>query len=118
DVGPLADIDEARRRACGCGHPFCAPAMPQTVILGLVPRIQLSANTGASRWMDGRDKPDHDDCDDVALPMHLTRARTARGPRGACGARSPAPGAADISPRVAGFRRCARALSRSSRRRC
>ena len=30
------------------------------VILGLAPRIQLSENVGAIGWMDGRDKPDHD----------------------------------------------------------
>jgi len=30
------------------------------VILGLGPRIQLSARSGAGGWMDGRDKPDHD----------------------------------------------------------
>jgi hypothetical protein len=30
------------------------------VILGLVPRIQASANAGADCWLDGRDKPDHD----------------------------------------------------------
>jgi hypothetical protein len=32
----------------------------QAVVLGLVPRIQPSSNTGASCRMDGRDKPDHD----------------------------------------------------------
>ena len=30
------------------------------VILGLVPRIQLSAASAASGWMDGRAKTDHD----------------------------------------------------------
>ena len=30
------------------------------VILGLGPRIQPSQNAGASGWMDGRAKPDHD----------------------------------------------------------
>jgi hypothetical protein len=34
--------------------------MTAAVILGLVPRIQLSTDAGASGWMDGRDKPDHD----------------------------------------------------------
>jgi hypothetical protein len=34
--------------------------MTPAVILGLVPRIHLSANAGASGGMDGRDKPDHD----------------------------------------------------------
>jgi hypothetical protein len=34
--------------------------MIPAVILGLVPRIQPSTNAGASGWMDGRDKPDHD----------------------------------------------------------
>jgi hypothetical protein len=37
--------------------------MTPTVILGLVPRIHPSANAGASGWMDGRDKPDHDNLD-------------------------------------------------------
>ena len=30
------------------------------VILGLVPRIHLSTRDGARRWLDGRDRPDHD----------------------------------------------------------
>jgi hypothetical protein len=34
--------------------------MIPAVILGLVPRIQPSARVGANGWMDGRDKPDHD----------------------------------------------------------
>jgi hypothetical protein len=33
---------------------------PSFVILGLVPRIQQPANADAFGWMDGRDKPDHD----------------------------------------------------------
>jgi len=34
--------------------------IPNFVILGLVPGIQRSACFEASRWLDGRDKPDHD----------------------------------------------------------
>jgi hypothetical protein len=30
------------------------------VILGLVPRTQRPTNADALGWMDGRDKPDHD----------------------------------------------------------
>ena len=41
-------------------QPLSRFAPNDAVILGLVPRIQPSANAGASRWMDGRDKPDHD----------------------------------------------------------
>src|SRR6187397_1760275 len=37
------------------------------VILGLVPRIQRARNAGASGWMDGRDKPDHDKDDAEAV---------------------------------------------------
>jgi hypothetical protein len=39
---------------------FCHPRVISGVILGLVPRTQRAASTGASGEMDGRDKPDHD----------------------------------------------------------
>src|SRR5262245_11422854 len=41
------------------------------VILGLVPRIQPSTSTGASGWMHGRAKPDHDNSHAV-LGCHTT----------------------------------------------
>jgi hypothetical protein len=49
----------------GFPHPLSAndvlaPTEDTGVILGLVPRIQLSASAGAGGWLDGRDKPDHD----------------------------------------------------------
>jgi hypothetical protein len=33
--------------------------VPREVILGLVPRIQLSPRSGARGWLDGRDNPGH-----------------------------------------------------------
>ena len=44
----------------GWSSAYRAANQQTVVILGLVPRIHLSANAGASRRMDGRDKPDHD----------------------------------------------------------
>ena len=39
---------------------FRSIRMLPAVILRLVPRIQPPACSGASGWLDGRDKPDHD----------------------------------------------------------
>jgi hypothetical protein len=39
------------------------------LILGLVPRIQFSAGSGASGWMDVRDKPGHDKVEEELIQM-------------------------------------------------
>jgi hypothetical protein len=44
---------------------------PKGVILGLVPRIQLSTGSGARGWLDGRDKPDHDNWSDGDLENRI-----------------------------------------------